>query len=114
MSSLNRKRIINERLTSMSNVPVHPDLTRYDFECDELNGLVLTCYFDYEEEEIGSIEPTSGMKLEPDYPEQWSLFHVYLPDGLDIAGILHESILADIQDQAMEQFAYEAQESRLP
>jgi hypothetical protein len=102
----------------MSNIPSHPDLAQYSFVCDELNGMTLECFFEYEEEEIGSIEPMSGLKLEPDYPELWNLLHVYLPDGLDIGGILHESILADIQDQAVTQFMLEAAEayaeSRLP
>jgi hypothetical protein len=102
----------------MSNIPVHRDLAQYSFVCDELNGMTLECFFEYEEEEIGSIEPMSGLKLEPDYPELWTLVHVYLPDGLDIVGVLHESILEDIQEQAVEQFMLEAAEayaeSRLP
>ena len=39
---------------------------QYEFlyECDEL-GLSLKCLFEHEPEEIGSVEPMSGMKLEP-------------------------------------------------
>jgi len=86
----------------MSKIPEHSDLVRYDYECDELNGTELVCFFDYEEEEIGSVE--SGIKMEPDYPETWNLMFVYLPDGLEIFGILHESILQDIQTRAVNYF----------
>lgn len=88
----------------MSKIPTHSDLIRYDFECDELNGMELVCFFEYEEEEIGSVEPMSGLQLEPDYPEAWNLFYVYLPDGLEISGILHERILQDIQEAAVNYF----------
>ena len=88
----------------MSKIPAHSDMVRYDYECDELNGMELACFFDYEEESRGSIEPMSGLKLEPDYPESWTLIYVYLPDGLDISGVLHESIREDIQDKAVNYF----------
>lgn len=88
----------------MSKIPAHSDMVRFDYECDELNGVELACFFEYEDEELGSVEPMSGLKLEPDYPEAWNLFHVYLPDGLDIFGILHESILQDIQTRAVNYF----------
>lgn len=88
----------------MSKIPVHSDMVRYDYECDELNGIELACFFEYEEEELGSTEPMSGLKLEPDYPEAWNLHYVYLPDGLEIFGILHESILQDIQERAVNYF----------
>ena len=88
----------------MSKIPEHSDLVRFDYECDELNGIELACFFEYEEEELGSVEPMSGLKLEPDYPEAWNLHYVYLPDGLDIFGVLHESILQDIQERAVNYF----------
>lgn len=81
----------------MSKIPEHSDLIRFDYECDELNGLELVCFFEHEEEELGSVDGY-GLKNEPDYPEAWTLIHVYLPDGLDIAGILHESIVQSIQE----------------
>lgn len=81
----------------MSKIPEHSDLVRFDYECDELNGKELACFFEYEEEELGSVD-SYGLKNEPDYPAAWNLQYVYLPDGLDIFGILHESILQDIQD----------------
>lgn len=101
----------------MGKIPTHSDLAHYSFVCDELNGMTLECFFEYEDEELGSVDGY-GLKNEPDYPEQWNLLHVYLPDGLDIAGILHESILEDIQDQAVTQFMMESadiyEQSRLP
>ena len=97
----------------MSKIPEHSDLVRFDYECDELNGLKLACFFEYEEEEVGSLEPMSGLKLEPDYPEAWVLFHVYLPEdhgGLEIFGVLHESILKDIQEKAEAHFELQREE----
>ena len=88
----------------MSKIPEHSDLVRFDYECDELNGVELVCFFEYEDEELGSVEPMSGLKLEPDYPEAWNLYYVYLPDGLEICGILHEAILQDIQTRAVNYF----------
>ena len=85
-------------------IPAHNDLMLFEYVCDELNGVVLSCLFEYEPEEIGSIEPMSGMKLEPDYPECYTLTYVHLPDGLEIFGILHESILQDIQEYAVDFF----------
>ena len=75
----------------------------YDYECDELNGVELACFFEYEEEELGSTDEY-GLKNEPDYPASWTLMHVYLPDGTDIFGILHDSILESIQECAEEDF----------
>jgi hypothetical protein len=88
----------------MSKIPEHSDLIRFDYECDELNGVELACFFEYEDEEVGSREPMTGIQLEPDYPEAWNLHHVYLPDGLDIFGILHESLLQHIQETAVYYF----------
>ena len=44
------------------------------------------------------------MKNEPDYPATWTLQYVYLPDGTDIFGILHEHILQEIQEAAENYF----------
>jgi hypothetical protein len=88
----------------MSKIPEHSDLIRYDYECDELNGMELACFFMYEEEEIGSREPMTGLQLEPDYPETWGLHYVYLPDGLEIIGILHEHLLQAIHETATNYF----------
>ena len=87
----------------MSKIPEHSDLVRFDFECDELNGTELICFFEYEEEELGSTDEY-GMKNEPDYPATWTLQYVYLPDGTDIFGILHEHILQEIQEAAENYF----------
>ncbi len=87
----------------MSKIPEHSDLVRYDFECDELNGTELICFFEYEEEELGSTDEY-GLKNEPDYPATWTLQYVYLPDGTDIFGILHEHILQEIQEAAENYF----------
>ena len=87
----------------MSKIPQHSDLVRFDYECDELNGMELACFFEYEEEELGSVD-SYGLKNEPDYPASWTLIHVYLPDGTDIFGILHEALLQDIHECAVDYF----------
>ena len=52
------------------------NLHEFVWECDEL-GMQLTCFFEYEPPEVGSVEPMSGLKLEPDYPEVWTLISVF-------------------------------------
>lgn len=80
-------------------IPLHSDLVRFEYECDELNGVVLTCFLDYEEEEVGSVDGY-GLKNEPDYPETWSLVHAYTPEGLDIGGVLHPDVVESIEELA--------------
>jgi hypothetical protein len=61
--------------------------------------------FEYEPEEIGSIEPISGMKLEPDYPEVWTLVSVFLPNSnLDLSGVLHPDVISQIERDAATYF----------
>ena len=75
---------------------------QYEFlyECDEL-GVQLKCLFEHEPEEIGSIEPMSGMKLEPDYPEVWTLVSVFLPNcSLDLIGVLHPAVISQVEKDA--------------
>jgi len=70
------------------------------YECDEL-GLDLKCFFEYEPAEVGSIEPMSGMKLEPDYPEVWTLISVFLPNSnVDLSGVLHPDVIFRIEQDA--------------
>ena len=80
------------------------DLQRFDFVCDELNGLTLVCFLEHEPEELGSVD-AYGLKNEPDTPESWSLFYAYLPDGLDISGVLHSDIVNEIEQQAADMYA---------
>jgi hypothetical protein len=80
------------------------NLHEFLYECDEL-GLDLKCLFEYEPEEIGSIEPLSGMKLEPDYPEVWTLVSVFLPNSnLDLSGVLHPDVSSQIERDAATYF----------
>jgi hypothetical protein len=53
----------------------------------EREGVQLLCYFEFEPEEIGSCEPISGMKLEPDYPARVTIVNVYVRD-VDIMPLL--------------------------
>jgi hypothetical protein len=80
------------------------NLHEFLYECDEL-GLDLKCLFEYEPEEIGSVEPMSGMKLEPDYPEVWTLVSVFLPNSnLDLSGVLHPDVISQIERDAATYF----------
>jgi hypothetical protein len=77
-------------------------VTMYEFlyECDEL-GLALKCFFEYEPAEVGSVEPMSGLKLEPDYPEVWTLVSVFLPNSdVDLSGVLHPDVIFRIEQDA--------------
>ena len=70
------------------------------YDCDEL-GLQLKCFFEYEPAEVGSIEPMSGLKLEPDYPEVWTLVSVFLPNStVDLSGVLHPDVISRIEQDA--------------
>jgi len=72
----------------------------FEYECDEL-GLDLRCYFEYEPAEVGSVEPMSGIKLEPDYPEVWTLVSVFLPNSeVDLSGVLHPDVIFRIEQDA--------------
>lgn len=76
------------------------NLHEFLYECDEL-GLQLKCFFEYEPAEVGSIEPMSGMKLEPDYPEVWTLISVFLPNSqVDLSGVLHPDVIFRIEQDA--------------
>ena len=73
--------------------PTHPDLEHFDYECDEL-GVTLSCFFEYEPSEVGAVERGTGLKLEPDYPETWTLCHVYLPSSdVDIAPVMSDKLI---------------------
>jgi hypothetical protein len=74
------------------------------YECDEL-GLALKCFFEYEPAEVGSVEPMSGMKLEPDYPEVWTLISVFLPNSqVDLSGVLHPDVISRVERDAATYF----------
>jgi hypothetical protein len=59
-------------------------------------GVQLLCYFEFEPEEIGSREPISGMKLEPDYPASVTLVNVYVRD-VDIMPMLPHELIDDLE-----------------
>jgi hypothetical protein len=47
----------------------------------------------------------SGMKLEPDYPEVWTLVSVFLPNSnLDLSGVLHPDVISQIERDAATYF----------
>ena len=70
------------------------------YDCDEL-GLELKCFFEYEPAEVGSIEPMSGLKLEPDYPEVWTLVSVFMPNSdIDLSAVLHPDVISRIEQDA--------------
>jgi len=72
-------------------------LVAFLYDCDLL-GVELVCWFEYEPAERGSREPGTGFQLEPDYPETWTLTHVYLPwSSVDIAPVLAEGLVEEIE-----------------
>ena len=76
-------------------------LHEFVWECDEL-GMQLTCFFEYEPPEVGSVEPMSGLKLEPDYPEVWTLVSVFMPNSdVDLSGVLHPDVISRIEQDAV-------------
>jgi hypothetical protein len=80
------------------------NLHEFLYECDEL-GLALKCFFEYEPAEVGSVEPMSGLKLEPDYPEVWTLVSVFLPNSnVDLSGVLHPDVISQIERDAATYF----------
>lgn len=96
----------------MSAVPEHGDLEELEYWSDEL-GVRLTCYFEYEPEQLGSTEFGTGLKMEPDYPATFTLMHIYLPgSNVDIAPVLLLSLLAEIEEYAQEEFPRRWQEER--
>lgn len=63
-------------------------------------GVDLECWFEYEPAERGAREYGSGIQLEPDYPETWTLCHVYLPGSdIDIAPVMSDKLIALIEEE---------------
>lgn len=64
-------------------------------------GVDLECWFEYEPAERGARERGTGLQLEPDYPETWTLCHVYLPGSdIDIAPVMSDKLIALIEEDA--------------
>ena len=77
-------------------------LRHMPYDCEDL-GVTLDCWFDVEPASQGAREPLTGLQLEPDYPETWSLVHVYLPgSAVDIGSVIYPQLY-----QAIEQSAFE-------
>ncbi len=64
-------------------------------------GVHLECWFEFEPAERGARERGTGLQLEPDYPETWTLCHVYLPGSdVDIAPVMSDKLIAVIEEAA--------------
>jgi hypothetical protein len=86
------------------------NLHEYLYECDEL-GLDLKCFFEYEPAEVGSVESGTGLKLEPDYPEVWTLVSVFLPSStVDLSAVLHPDVIFRIEQDAPIYFEQQREE----
>jgi len=45
------------------------------------------------------------MKLEPDYPEVWTLISVFLPNSnVDLSGVLHPDVISRVETDAATYF----------
>jgi len=94
-----------------SKIPSHPDLKELEFECDEL-GVTLTCFFEWEPEVRGAREVGTGLQLEPDYPETFTLVHVYLPGSdVDIAPVMLLSLIDEIEAWAADRIEGEREDA---
>ena len=92
---------------SSSNSPSHDreGLVCFEYDCAELNS-ILTCWFEYEPAERGS-------EYEPAYPASFALVHAYLPgSNVDLASVLHDTIVEEINDWVYGQAEDAAQEAR--
>ena len=70
------------------------------YDCEDL-GVTLDCWFEVEPASRGYRE--AGVQMEPDYPETWSLVHVYLPDSrVDISAVLYAGLFDAIEMSAFE------------
>lgn len=86
-------------------------LLLFSFTCDEL-GVELACWFEHEAAERGA-RSRFGEQLEPDYPATWTLHHVYVPGSeLDLAPVLRDSLLEEIEAWVADQADDEWRESR--
>lgn len=86
-------------------------LLLFSFTCDEL-GVELACWFEHEAAERGA-RSRFGEQLEPDYPATWTLHHVYVPgSALDLAPVLRDSLLEEIEAWVADQADDEWRESR--
>lgn len=67
----------------------------FDIPVEELGGVALRCWFEYEPAEY-------GRGFEPDYPEMWTLMHVYAPgsSSVDIAPLLSTEVLNQLEEWA--------------
>lgn len=67
----------------------------------EWAGGVLKCELEYEPPESGSWQ--DGLQMEPNYPAQMTLHNAYI-DDINVADILAESVVQDIENKALERF----------
>ena len=69
-------------------------------EWAEHEGVQLLLYFEYEPPEVGSVEPMSGLKLEPDYPATVTILHVYVRD-VDIMPLLPFKLIDELERELL-------------
>ena len=62
-------------------------------------GVYLECWFEFTPAERGARAYGTGLQLEPDYPETWTLCHVYLPSSdVDIAPVMSDKLIGLIEE----------------
>jgi hypothetical protein len=80
-------------MTNKTYTPLCPQgLEEFTFKID---GVDLTCHFEYEAPEQGSRE--NGIQMEPDYPGEITIHGIYAGNDVDIQSIISSDIVDEIE-----------------
>lgn len=77
--------------------PLPKGLRRADMEHE---GVDLLIYYDFMPEQLGSTEPLTGLKLEPDYPASVTILHAYVRD-VDVLPLLPFTLIDALEAQLL-------------
>ena len=96
-------RIMQGNPTMPMPLPVHlaPPLPKGLHSADmEHEGVDLLVYYDFMPEQLGSTEPLTGLKLEPDYPASVTILHAYVRD-VDILPLLPFTLIDELEGRLL-------------
>lgn len=96
----------------MSKIDVAEEERMWRFVYDtELCELPLECYLEYEPAQRGAREWGTGVALEPDYPETFTLQSVFIqgehPRPVEVTGLLSNRVVEEIERAFMDQWERE-------